>query len=244
MTKVNSGKVILNSNVMEDKTMLNKKVIEGIVKERTEARKGEGAYVEASESVLKQLAGYIVDCEFDYSIIGDYSFSEELYDVVNYMSDNEKRIFWGEIESLVGYDSYAIDDIIVAVEDYIRDCDDYIDVLDYTDAGKYDSNVSSWYIIERFSEVAHNFFADMADSYYGVNPIVFLNTCLAHTTKVILAKLVEGECDLNDYLSEDLFDVLVKYSSLLTSDFAVLCILNYHDCGWAILAEKIAESLN
>lgn len=244
MTKVNSGMVISNFNVMEDKGMFSKKVIEGIVKERTETRKSEGAYIEASETALKQLAGYIVDCGFEYSKIGDYSFSEELYDVVNYMSDNEKHIFWGEIESLLGYNPYEISDIIVAVEDYIHDCDDYIDVLEYTDAEKYDSNVSSWYIIERFSEVAHNFFADMADSYYGVNPIVFLNTCLAHTTKVILAKLVEGECDLNDYLSEDLFDVLVKYNSLLTSDFAVLCILNYHDCGWAMLAEKIAESLN
>lgn len=234
---------ISNSKDMEEKVMFSKEIIERIVENRTEACKGSG-YIEASNGELEGLAEFLVSCGFDYSKIGDYSFSEKLYDVVNCMRDREKSIFWGKVESLLGYDSLEISEILEAVEDYIHDCDDYIDVLDYKDAEKYDPNVSSWYIIENFSEVAHNFFADLADSYYGVNPIQFLNTCLAHTIKVIFAKLVDGRCDLSDYLSEEQLDTLGRYESLLTGDFAVLCILNYRDCGWAMLSEKIAESLN
>ena len=234
---------ISNSKDMEEKVMFSKEIIERIVELRTEAIQG-GGYIEASNGELEDIAEFLVDCGFDYSKIGDYSFSEKLYDIVNSMSDREKSIFWGKVESLLGFDSLVIYEILEAVEDYIHDCDDYIDVLDYKDAEKYAPNVSSWYIIENFSEVAHNLFADLANSYYGVNPIQFLNTCLAHTIKVIFAKLLDGRCDLSNYLSEEQLDTLGRYESLLTGDFAVLCILNYRDCGWAMLSEKIAESLN
>ena len=143
---------ISNSKDMEEKVMFSKEIIERIVEVRTEAIQGCG-YIEASNGELEDIAEYLVDCRFDFSKIGDYSFSVKLYDIVNSMSDREKSIFWGKVESLLGFDSLVIYEILEAVEDYIHDCDDYIDVLDYKDAEKYAPNVSSWYISRTFQKL-------------------------------------------------------------------------------------------